>query len=145
MALRKRDDYRSDRLTVTSIIHSHVGAESRARVIEENLSLAPGDTKDLDDTLDNLRLLLTTHYKDARANSSIVLDDAMKAFTNISNQEETETNFYQKWKVVLQAYNSALSNNGVAELDIAARIGMKTDHAIKFIRSLDKSRYGDLI
>ena len=72
MALKKRDDYKSDRLTVASIIHSHVGTESRARVIEENLSLAPGDTKDLDDPLDYLRLLLTTHYKDARANSSRV-------------------------------------------------------------------------
>ena len=109
MALIKRDEYRAERLTVASIIHSHVGTESRARGIEENLSLPPGDTKDLDDPLDYLRLLLTTHYKDARANSSIVLDDVIKAFTNISmNQEETVTSFYQKWKVALQAYKSAL-------------------------------------
>ena len=60
MALKKRDEYRFDRLTIASIIHSHVGTESRARVIEENLSLAPGDTKDLDDPLEYLRLLLTT-------------------------------------------------------------------------------------
>ena len=36
--------------------------------------------------------------------------------------------------MVLQAYKSAL-----------ARIGTETDHAIKFIGSLDRSRYGDLI
>ena len=78
MALRKRDDYRSDRLIVASIIHIHAGTESRVRVIEENQTLAPGDTKDLDDPLEYLRLWLTIYYKDARANLSIVLDDAMK-------------------------------------------------------------------
>ena len=108
MALRKRDDYRSDKLTFVSIIHSHLGREARARIIEENLSFAPGGSKDSKDSLNYLRLLLTTYYKDATADSSIVLNDAMKAFTNISmNQEETVTYFYQKWKVVLQAYKSA--------------------------------------
>ena len=99
MVLKKRDDYRSDRLIVASTIHSHVRTESTTRVIKENLSLASGDKKDLDDPLDYLRLLLTTHYKYARAKLSIVLDDAMKAFTNIGmNQGETATNFYQNGK-----------------------------------------------
>ena len=72
MALRKRDDYRSDRLAVASIIHSHVGTESGAKVIEKTQSFASGDTKDFDDPLEYLRFVLTIHYKNARANSTIV-------------------------------------------------------------------------
>ena len=96
MSLKKRDDYRSDRLIVASKIHSHVGTDSGARVIKENLSLAPGDTKDLDDPL---LKVVADNSSQGRKRKLIMLDDAMKAFTNISmNQEETVTNFTRNGK-----------------------------------------------
>lgn len=140
--IKDDEEFKSMKLACMADIFMLIGSDSRVRLDDQNKRLAVPDRYNLDDPVDILKLIVSTHLTDTHVSDGVNLSHAETAYTTIRMYpEETLSDYKQRYTILEATYRILLLEYDYTDEEVLVKLGMSKEKALRFVLGLDSQRF----